>query len=91
MRVPVGGGEKAALFSQGNFGWLQLAVDDTHVYWTADSDDSGTTGTVVEMPLDGGPATILVSDAKSPFGITVYDDAIYWTDIGAGTLMRLRK
>jgi hypothetical protein len=53
-----------------------MAVDDTHLYWTATSMDIGT---VQRCPLDGcgGPPEVL-GQSPQPWGITLDGDAVYW-------------
>jgi len=61
-----------------------LAIDSTNVYFTLAKD-------VMKVPLDGGPAIVLVSESGQPQGIAVDRQNIYWTNDLANTVMRFEK
>jgi hypothetical protein len=62
-----------------------IAVDSTYVYW---ADNSGGNRGIRRMPLGGGAVTTLATvNANSLESIAVSSSAVFWTDIGAGTVM----
>ena len=61
-----------------------IAIDDTFVYWTAQTD-----GKVLKMPLGGGSPTVLASNQGEPYAIAVDATYVYWTNSTAGTVMRV--
>jgi hypothetical protein len=68
---------------------LRLAIDATHVYWTAG--DAGEGGIVRKVPTGGGEVTTLATGA-SPQGFIALDDAnVYFTVEGASELMAVPK
>jgi hypothetical protein len=70
-----------------------VAVDDTHVYWT----NLDNPGTVKMAPKGGGAVTTLAENLGTPYGIAVDPDDnppplyIYWTNFSDNTVMRLPK
>jgi len=66
---------------------FDLAVDATHLYWTATED-----GTLMRWPVDGSSAPeALITDAQLPTGVALDDAAIYYVETGAGGVERLDK
>ncbi len=64
-----------------------IAVDGQFVYFTRND-----TGTINRLPIAGGVApTILSTGQSSPTEITTDATAIYWSNDGDGTVMRLAK
>ncbi len=59
-----------------------LAVDDTHVYWT----DIGA-GTVSSVPKDGGTITLLAQGQAKPLRIAVDATNVYWINNLGGAVM----
>lgn len=56
-----------------------IAVDEAYVYWTnLGSLETPTDGSVMKVPLDGGPATILASGQYAASAIAVDADRVYW-------------
>jgi hypothetical protein len=52
-----------------------MAVDATSVYWT----NGGFPGSVMKVPIGGGPAVTLASNQISSLGIAVDATNVYWT------------
>ncbi|MEJ7727954.1 MAG: hypothetical protein WKG00_01935 [Polyangiaceae bacterium] len=75
-------GQDATPFISGEHGPAQVAVDETHVYWTNELEDSGG---VRRAPREGGPAETLDPDVPSANGIALDADAVYVT---SGTRVR---
>ena len=67
-----------------------IAVDSTSVYWTGMGSDIGgeIIGTVMKVPLGGGPTVVLASGEGS-WGIALDATSIYWTTGGEGTVMKV--
>ncbi len=63
-----------------------IAVDDTHVYWTT----GVPSGFVLRVPKVGGAVEIIASQIDLPWGIAVDDDAVYWSTQG-GTIAKRAK
>ena len=63
-----------------------LAVDATHLYWIDAGTDStpSATGSVVRMPIAGGPVQTLASEQYGPLGIAVDRSRVYWGVGGPG-------
>ena len=61
-----------------------LALDDTHVYWTASAPAS-----VQRAPKTGGAMQIVAAPSgASPWKIAVDADHVYWTDQVGNTIGR---
>lgn len=87
-RVPLRGGELEALMN-GQSGTWKLVADDEHVYWLADTDLPD--ATLLRMPVEGGPATVLATELDRPLALTVDDEAIYFSELTGGRVLRLAK
>jgi len=74
MKAPKVGGAATELAS--TFVPKFIAVDETHVYWTDSTD------TVSKVSLAGGEPTPIASGQKSPCGIVVDANSVYWTNTG---------
>ena len=81
-RIPVGGGTPTTL-ATGAGAALQLAVDADRVYFV------GPDG-LAAVPIEGGAVTTL-APGSSPAGIAVDAHDVYWTDVDAGTVMKVAK
>jgi sugar lactone lactonase YvrE len=67
-----------------------IAVDDDHVYWT--NERSGTRlGEVRMKAIAGGQERILATEQSAPTNITYDDVAVYWSNYGGGSIMRVNK
>jgi len=58
-----------------------IFVDETidRIFW-ADADLSTNSGTISSANLDGSDVRLVVKDYHHPFGVTVFEDRVYWTD-----------
>jgi sugar lactone lactonase YvrE len=88
--ISLHGGEQVKLASDPGSP-QQVALDALNVYWT---DDGGGTalGTVMEAPLEGGPAITLATGQIDALGIATASvegagTYVYWVDGAGGTLM----
>jgi len=88
-----GGGGAPTTLASGHPG--DIAVDATSVYWTdfdTSSGSGGSNGTVMKVPVGGGPPTILASGQNWLDGIAVDATSVYWTtDNSNGDGMLLMK
>jgi hypothetical protein len=80
-----GGGTVASLGWGIGGGSVNVAFDDTYVYWV-----DGATSTIMRVPKTGGVAPTVLASATSPVAIAVDTHAIYWSDEG-GNIWRLAK
>ncbi|MBI3182834.1 MAG: DUF5050 domain-containing protein [Myxococcales bacterium] len=81
--VPKLGGEARTLASeQENLG--ALAVDDSHVYWTA-------TEGIFRVEKAGGKVSPVVNNLSQLSGLSVDDSHVYWYALMAGKLARAPK
>jgi hypothetical protein len=72
-----------------NVGFVRkLAIDDTHVYWTATQDDVGTVGRCPISGCDGPPE--IMAQVPQPWGITFDPVAIYFVT-EAGSIYKVAK
>jgi hypothetical protein len=97
-RAPAAEGGEATVLASGLASPLDLAVDETHVYFvtagTADSPKAN--GAVSSVPIAGGRATTLVSSAANPQSIAVDKSFVYFTTTGGddsrrGAVSRVSK
>jgi sugar lactone lactonase YvrE len=86
-RVSKAGGAVEVLAS-GEAQPTQLALDETHVYWT-NQGNPGLAG-VRRMAKQGG-APELFAPGESPMGVAVDATHVYWCDWGAGKVQRRSK
>ncbi len=61
-----------------------IAVDGTHVYWTA-----YTANSISKVPLDGGPITVLADGQVGPQGIAVGNGEVFWTTSVASAVLKV--
>jgi hypothetical protein len=74
--VPTTGGAHAVFVDQITSP-LELAVDATHVYWTA-AGAKLPYGTVGRAPIDGGPAEVVATTQEVMRGLTLDEHAVYF-------------
>ncbi len=82
--------------SIGELSWGQynqsegIAIDSACVYWAETDYSSGSPeGYVMKVPIGGGTTTTLAQGQSSPWGVAVDPTNVYWTDQGAGTVMKV--
>jgi hypothetical protein len=63
-----------------------LAVDGDRIVWASDTD-----GTVRTWPDAGGAIQILATGQQKPVDLAVDATHVYWADIGASAILRVRK
>jgi hypothetical protein len=64
---------------------IDLAVDDTHVYFA----NLGS-GQIQRVPVGGGPVQP-VAQGQHPYGIALDADSLYWVNTADGTVMKVAK
>lgn len=84
-RVPLGGGAETTVATGACP--AAIAFDADHLYFTESVDP----GSVTRVPLAGGPAEKIAGDAPWSLAIAVDDQAVYFTNYMAGTLLKLAK
>ncbi len=79
-----------AFFEAGSNARAQIAVDATHVYWTAavGTDNPSTGGRVLRARKDGSDLggkgeEIVVDTEPSLFGMTIDQSFVYWSSASA--------
>jgi len=77
--LPVHGGSPER-FEQTRWLW-KLVLDRDYVYWL----EGRNVGTVKKKPRLGGPTTVLVDGIPRPQSLAADGEALYWTELGAGT------
>lgn len=84
MKIPLAGGERTVLAADQCGSYRGITVDESHVYWT-NLGRNGSSGSVMKVPLAGGPVVTLAIADGTPRGIAVDDDSVYWVEAGAAT------
>jgi hypothetical protein len=96
VRVSLAGGSPTTLVGPGVAGsmgqkfLMDIALDSTHLYWTAGSDGSLDGGTVESVSLGGGTPVTLVQQQVFPTSITRDSSRLYWVTDQAVVSMPLR-
>jgi sugar lactone lactonase YvrE len=78
---------------------FDLAVDETHVYWTHNRDNNWVAGdgaediagAVLRIPKEGGEVEVLAPHQNGPSSIALDGEYVYWTNWASGNIRRLRK
>ena len=86
MAAPLDGGDVSTLAS-GQVGPLQIALDETNLYWSNYS-----SGEIMMLELTGGVPRVLAAGQSCPGGIALDDTNVYWANYcssGAG-IMKLK-
>jgi hypothetical protein len=86
LKAPVGGGTTTML-GISLAGSQALALDATAVYAAIYQAN----GAIVKAPIDGSPGRSLAVNQNSPYGVVVDATYAYWTNSGAGTILRVPK
>jgi hypothetical protein len=83
-RLPITGGTPMVLIDNFSPTPAALAVDATHVYWTAD----GYSGFVSKVPVAGGANNQLFSGQKRPRSIVVEAAMMYWANLAGDRIWK---
>jgi hypothetical protein len=62
---------------------VDLAVDETHVYWTESGDAGESNGRVCRIAKEGGILDILLDSQPEPCHLAIDSTHVYWTSCGA--------
>ena len=99
LKVPVSGGEKVTILSDVYIVPKDIAVLDNEVFWRnqavqynpfaiGDVDVAilldGKGATIIKVPVNGGPITIVAADLKNPMNLLVNGTGIFWTEAISG-------
>lgn len=90
MKRPLGNdaGQTSIALVSGQVNPLDLAVNDTHVYWVTTGASLGQ-GAVLRVPLGGGAVTELAS-AQSPSAMVLNATHVFWANTaGDGSIMSM--
>lgn len=97
VRVSLAGGSPTTLVGPGSANGskgqrfvMDIALDSTHLYWTAGSDGSLDGGTVESVSLGGGTPVTLVQQQVFPTSLTRDSSRLYWVTDEAVVSMPLR-
>lgn len=74
---------------QSNLGWpngLSVDMDASRIYWA-----DARTDRIESATLDGKDRRVVVSNVPHVFGVTLYENYIYWTDWATRSVMRADK
>ena len=83
-----GGGVAQQLATTTGEGPRFIAIDQTNLYWTSGSSDSGA---IVTSAKDGSKQTTLAVNQAGPRGLAVDDANVYWSNFSGATIMKLPK
>jgi hypothetical protein len=64
-------------------------VQATHGVQSVSSVEGGSSGYIKRVSANGGPVTTLASGQNLPQYLAIDTTSVYWTNSGAGTVMRL--
>ena len=64
----------------------EIAIDDTHLYWSNEVE-----GSVNRVAKRGGPATALARNQQRPYGVCVDTKYVYWVAYREGSTKRTAK
>jgi hypothetical protein len=84
MRVSIDGGDVTELFagSTNGLGFAGLALDTAHIYWANRGSIDLNDGSIVKMPIAGGPITTLAMGQSQPARMFVDTTHVYWANAG---------
>lgn len=84
MRVSLDGGEVTELvnLSATSYGFFGIALDAGHIYWGNRGELGSNMGSVLKMPIEGGPITTLATGQSDPSRIVVDANFVYWINTG---------
>ncbi len=94
MKVALTGGTPQSLATGQEVSGNNIAVNESHVYWTESGDFAGKHARVMRVPLGGGDAEAVVSEQENTSYVAVNATHIYWGNAGrsnqeSGELMRM--
>ena len=84
MRASTDGSDVTELIngSATSFAFTGLALDESQIYWASRGIIDSNDGSVMKMPIQGGPVTTLATGQSDPSRIVVDVNNVYWTNVG---------
>ena len=78
-RAPISGGTPETLFTtSGAYDAFDITIDAANIYFSL----TGKAGSIQKVPLTGGTASVLATNANYPYSIAANSTHVYWADIG---------
>ena len=87
MSVPIGGGTPTTLVSSTQTQIVDVAVDSTSAYFSADN-TTASGGAIMKVPVGGGTPVTLAATQAAPLRLVVDSNAVYWVGLD-GTIMKV--